>query len=162
MHWCIVRMATVQAVLQLTEQRWLRKSTAVCFHWQYVWWETQSPFFTLQGSASVPVCCLTNTPWSLFSTRTCRLKFESDLMLLLSAEAQLVLSVFVLICLRVGFGFPLYPVTFIWVLLVWSKAISLSAYWWWRPIGGNYSPFYITITVIICVGWHSSRNSWDE
>lgn len=68
----------------------------------------------------------------------------------------------VLFVVRYMFWFFRHPKTFIWVLLVCSKTISLSTYWWWHPTGGNYSPFYSTITVIIRLQWHSLRNSWDE
>lgn len=42
-----------------------RKSTAVFFHWLCVWCQKQSPFFTQQGSASVPV----------FSDTACSLEY---------------------------------------------------------------------------------------
>lgn len=116
---CIVRMAPVQVVLQLTEQRWLwqlRKINSCVFSLTArVMWSTKSILYT----AGVHLCACLFSPIHLevcFPQRhKYRLRFESDLILLLSAENQLVLSGFVLIAMLVSllwFGMFWFPSLF--------------------------------------------------
>lgn len=118
---------------------------------------------------SLPLCLfslihsvLLSTAWSLFLTRT---QGHLDLRLILYYprvhKTNEVLWDIDWTAVFEGFSVG-FSTTFVWIMSVCSKPISLSTYWWRHHRGGNYSPFYFTITMIIRVGWHSPWNSWDQ